>query len=427
MSSTSHLDAASATFIDEFRRGLTSVRDLSGEFNHNAKALKASGGYSCVYAIQWKPSDGDPVQVCYKELRPPASSAPSQVDLTKKTIRHLTREVKIWKSLCHPNIIELIGYAIEGERCDVKAVLVSKWCSNGDVVNYLQRHPESDRVMLIRDMADGLRYLHERVPPMIHGDVKPHNVLISDNGNAQLCDFGLSRVISELTITGQTTSTGIGYTARYSAPEVIVEEVKTTESDVYAFGCTCIHVLFSQPPYPTLKNDLQVLTAIGSGKSPWSWDTGVPLERLLSLCCHKQQEVRPSMDVVLKEIHIVHPPVHPPFASTSTTVDGPSVGSPQKESKDLFLAQIAHSTSDHNKPRPAITFLPVQILVGIFKYLALSDLMRCKQTAKHFLRVIEESLTLQYNIERETCLLAGTAPVAACTVTYSGKLVTVTY
>ncbi|KAF8337426.1 kinase-like domain-containing protein, partial [Cantharellus anzutake] len=121
----------------------------------------------------------------------------------------------------------------------MKAVLISRWCSNGDIVDYLRRHPDSNRIALIRDMADGLQYLHNQVPMIIHGDIKPHNVLISDYGNAQLCDFGLSRVINELIIADQTTSTALGYTARYSAPEVIIEEVKTAKSDVYAFGCTC--------------------------------------------------------------------------------------------------------------------------------------------------------------------------------------------
>ena len=68
------------------------------------------------------------------------------------------------------------------------------------------------------------------------------NVLISDQGRAQLCDFGLSQVFSELSKSFQTTP---GFTTRYSAYEVIAEEVKTVKSDVYAFGCTCIHVRVS--------------------------------------------------------------------------------------------------------------------------------------------------------------------------------------
>ncbi|KAF8340585.1 kinase-like domain-containing protein [Cantharellus anzutake] len=94
-------------------------------------------------------------------------------------------------------------------------------------------------------MANGLHYLHSHEPPIIHGDLKPENVLISDQGEAQLCDFGLSRALNELSTGAQTTSTMLGYTIRYSSYEVIIEEMKTVFSDVYAFGCTSIQASVS--------------------------------------------------------------------------------------------------------------------------------------------------------------------------------------
>ena len=63
--------------------------------------------------------------------------------------QHLTREVKIWKDLNHPNIIKFIGYAIEGQGSGVKAALVSKWCENGDIVKYLTEHPMTNRIKLV--------------------------------------------------------------------------------------------------------------------------------------------------------------------------------------------------------------------------------------------------------------------------------------
>ncbi|KAF8340608.1 kinase-like domain-containing protein [Cantharellus anzutake] len=122
----------------------------------------------------------------------------------------------------------------------MKAILVSKWCTNGNVMQYLRAHPNSNRTDLVVGMANGLHHLHSRKPQIIHGDLKPDNVLISDEGAAQLCDFGMSRVMNELSRVAQTTSTPLGYTIRYSSYEVIVEEKKTEFSDVYAFGCTSI-------------------------------------------------------------------------------------------------------------------------------------------------------------------------------------------
>jgi len=200
MTENHYLDPATAGFLKEFKLGLSSVRDLSGQFDHRQKALKALGGYSTVFVTHWDPPDSLPMRVCYKELRPPASHAPEQVDLTKKTIK--------------------------GERCDTKAILVSKWCANGNITEYLRNYPDVNRNQLIQDMARGVQCLHSQVPAVIHGDLKPHNVLISDQGTAQLCDFGLARTVGELSKSGEATTTGPGFTIRYSAIEVLTEEMK---------------------------------------------------------------------------------------------------------------------------------------------------------------------------------------------------------
>ncbi|KAF8331383.1 kinase-like domain-containing protein [Cantharellus anzutake] len=145
----------------------------------------------------------------------------------------------VWSKLDHPHILKFLGFAVEGDGCDVKGVLVSPWCPNGSVLEYLEKNPHAERIDLARDIAKGLDYLHHLTPAVIHGDLKPANVLVSDNHNAILCDFGLSRFSSELS-TGQTSSTA-AFTIRFTPPEVILdEERKSTESDVYSFACTCI-------------------------------------------------------------------------------------------------------------------------------------------------------------------------------------------
>ncbi|KAF8325098.1 uncharacterized protein EI90DRAFT_3129226 [Cantharellus anzutake] len=136
-----YLDPAAQAFLEEFRFGSSSVRDVSAELDHRVKVLKATGGFSSVYA-----TDG-PHQV------------PRPFECVTKNYghfpAHLTREVRIWKELWHPNILEFIGYAIAGERSDMKAILVSKWCANGNVVQYLRAHPNSSRTDLGRIRGRG--------------------------------------------------------------------------------------------------------------------------------------------------------------------------------------------------------------------------------------------------------------------------------
>ncbi|KAF8340609.1 uncharacterized protein EI90DRAFT_3117117 [Cantharellus anzutake] len=112
MEKNPYLDPAAQAFLEEFRFGLSSVRDVSAELDHRVKALKAIGGFSSVYATDWAPPGAETIRVCYKELRPLSSSMPEQINQTRKLMKHLTHEVKIWKELRHPNILEFIGYAI---------------------------------------------------------------------------------------------------------------------------------------------------------------------------------------------------------------------------------------------------------------------------------------------------------------------------
>lgn len=97
--------------------------------------------------------------------------------------------------------------------------------------------------MLI-ETAEGLAYLHNRDPSIIHGDLKGANVLISDSGTAVLADFGLSRISHEMT---NSILHGAG-SPRWMAPELmrvddtVVEPLRTIQSDVYGYGHIILEV-----------------------------------------------------------------------------------------------------------------------------------------------------------------------------------------
>lgn len=92
----------------------------------------------------------------------------------------------------------------------------------------------------------GIEYLHGLSPPIAHGDIKPQNVLIQDNQEAGLADFGLARVLDGL-YTGLTTSTTNQGTPAYMAPEVHTRDGCRAElpADVWAFACLILAVSFT--------------------------------------------------------------------------------------------------------------------------------------------------------------------------------------
>ncbi|KAF8331332.1 kinase-like domain-containing protein [Cantharellus anzutake] len=227
--------------VMEALSAIQDVPNLSHQFG--AKKRVARGGYSEVYRAEWIQSGTRaPVNVCYKVLKPPISNMPSDVEEMRKTMKHLRREMKVWKDLDHENIVKFIGFAIDDRNGGPEAALVSEWCSNGNLDQYLRCKGSCNRMALVLDVARGLTYLHGRDSVVVHGDLKPPNILISDTGHAKLCDFGLSSIADGMT-TGFTSS-GPAFTLRYCAPEAVVTDnhVKTTAGDVYSFACTCAMV-----------------------------------------------------------------------------------------------------------------------------------------------------------------------------------------
>ncbi|KAG8915979.1 hypothetical protein FRC00_002194 [Tulasnella sp. 408] len=88
----------------------------------------------------------------------------------------------------------------------------------------------------VRQVAEGLYYLHVQTPPIVHGDFKTTNVLVTGDGVAKICDFGGSKRLGE-TNTGLTTAGLFQATVLYTAPEIIKDALQSTlQSDVYSFA-----------------------------------------------------------------------------------------------------------------------------------------------------------------------------------------------
>ncbi|KIO16076.1 hypothetical protein M407DRAFT_233844, partial [Tulasnella calospora MUT 4182] len=121
---------------------------------------------------------------------------------------------------------------------------------NGNLKNYLQDNnldPE-ERLKFVYDTIKGLKYLHTRDPVVVHGDLKAANVLVTDHRKAQLCDFGLAIAVQEAR-TGVTTSHAFTGSIRWCSPEVMGEEEKTIESDMWSWGCLVLEMMLDMLPF----------------------------------------------------------------------------------------------------------------------------------------------------------------------------------
>ncbi|KAE9406194.1 kinase-like protein, partial [Gymnopus androsaceus JB14] len=165
----------------------------------------------------------------------------------------------------------------------------------------------------------GLRYLHTRRPPVVHGDLKGANILISDSGKCCLADFGLASITSTLQSLSSSTGSPRG-SVRWMAPELLDYEVDTRPSkptDMYAFGCTIFEascfqlqnsdlpaIITGAPPFSNLKSDVEVSLAVlretrpprpADGFSNGLWTA------VMNLWMHSAQD-RPTVKTFMKNL-----------------------------------------------------------------------------------------------------------------------------
>jgi tRNA A-37 threonylcarbamoyl transferase component Bud32 len=158
-------------------------------------------------------------------------------------IRRFKREAKIIAGLAHLNILPVHDY---GET-EGYTYIVMRYVEGGTLTNLLQGKPlllpQISRV--ISQVAAALDYAHAK--GVVHRDVKPSNVLMDEQGNCLLSDFGVARMIEA---TGQFTATGtfIG-TPTYASPEQALGQSLDGRSDVYSLGVVLYEMATGRPPF----------------------------------------------------------------------------------------------------------------------------------------------------------------------------------
>ncbi|CAA0830962.1 Protein kinase superfamily protein [Striga hermonthica] len=154
-------------------------------------------------------------------------------------------EVLMLSLLHHPNLVNLIGYCTDGDQ----RLLIYEFMSMGSLENHLfdvepGKKPLSwsTRLKIAVGAARGLEYLHCKAnPPVIYRDLKSSNILLDDDFNVKLSDFGLAK----LGPVGDNThvSTRVMGTYGYCAPEYAMSGKLTLKSDIYSFGVVLLELI----------------------------------------------------------------------------------------------------------------------------------------------------------------------------------------
>jgi len=161
----------------------------------------------------------------------------------ERALKRFEREAKALARLTHPNIVKVTDY---GEY-EGKPYLVMPYLPGGTLKERLgQPIPWREAARLLISIAEALDFAHSQ--NMIHRDVKPSNILLTQRGQPMLTDFGIAKIL-DLEETADLTGTGMGIgTPEYMAPEQWTGKT-STQSDQYALGVVLYEMLTGRKPY----------------------------------------------------------------------------------------------------------------------------------------------------------------------------------
>lgn len=152
--------------------------------------LLGKGGFSEVY----KAIDVDELKECACKLH---EFHPSWNSFAKENyLKHALRENNVLRVLSHPNIVRLYD-TVEIDSTSFCTVL--EYCEGPDLSYYLKKHkkiPEKEAKMIIKQVINAIKYLHDLPDKVIHYDLKPQNILFH-KGKIKITDFGLCKITKE--------------------------------------------------------------------------------------------------------------------------------------------------------------------------------------------------------------------------------------
>jgi len=139
----------------------------------DSNKLLGEGSWAKVYLAEWRQTT-----VVAKVLK-------NTFDLHAKEL--IIKEFENMTKMHHPNIVQLFGYVEE------PFVIIMEYFENGDLFQSLNKLKLNQKIKIANDIIKGLIYIHERRPnSLIHRDIKPRNILLTNSYSAKIADFGLS-------------------------------------------------------------------------------------------------------------------------------------------------------------------------------------------------------------------------------------------
>ena len=202
-------------------------------------AMIGTGGMADVYLAQDVRLNR---QVAIKILRSDLARDPSFVT-------RFNKEALSVAALNHPGIVSVYDSGKEDSPSGAMPYIVMEYVEGKtlrEIVNKGERFALNRAVEITEGILIALQYSHKN--GIIHRDIKPGNIMITDNGDVKVMDFGIARALADTGATMTSTWNIIG-TAQYLSPEQATGTQADARSDLYSVGCLLYELLAGRPPF----------------------------------------------------------------------------------------------------------------------------------------------------------------------------------
>lgn len=190
-------------------------------------------------------------------------------------VNALKQEISLLKDLSHENIVRYLGSNTDSNNM----FIFLEYIPGGSVNSMLKMYGPFEEELIknfTRQVLIGLVYLHSK--GIIHRDIKGGNILVDNNGNVKIGDFGISKKIAVSGGEGEgekerkNKRSSLQGSVFWMAPEVVKQVAYTEKADVWSVGCLVVEMYTGKHPYPGL-SQMQAIFQIGTGKA----QPGVPV------------------------------------------------------------------------------------------------------------------------------------------------------